>query len=121
MNTYDGLWKSLWPDEGRNSLERKVSRNFFVQLLLVCCEKMKLYDIYPDEDWESVLDLYRENLLNEQYEFSNKMDQYIGKGTIVSFGNDVLNIAGAINNDVCLLEFPEKMGSSYMVQSAKKY
>lgn len=119
LNTYDGLWKSLWPDEGRNSLERKVSRNFFVQLLLVCCEKMKLYDIYPDEDWESVLDLYRENLLNEQYEFSNKMDQYIGKGTIVSFGNDVLNIAGAINNDVCLLEFPEKMGSSYMVQSAK--
>ena len=117
-NTYEGLWTALWPEEGRNTLERKLSRNFFVQLLLVCCEKMKLYDIYPNEEWDNVLDLYRENLLNENYVFSNAMDQYIGKGTIVSFGTDVLNIAGKIANDVCTLEFPEKMGSSYMVLSA---
>lgn len=119
-NTYEGLWNALWPEEGRNTLERKLSRNFFVQLLLVCCEKMKLYDIYPNEEWDNVLDLYRENLLNENYVFSNAMDQYIGKGTIVSFGTDVLNIAGKIANDVCTLEFPEKMGSSYMVLSAAK-
>ena len=119
-NTYEGLWNALWPDEGRNTLERKLSRNFFVQLLLVCCEKMKLYDIYPNEEWDNVLDLYRENLLNENYVFSSAMDQYIGKGTIVSFGTDVLNIAGEIANDVCTLEFPEKMGSSYMVLSAAK-
>ena len=80
---------------------------------------MKLYDIYPNEEWDNVLDLYRENLLNENYVFSNAMDQYIGKGTIVSFGTDVLNIAGKIANDVCTLEFPEKMGSSYMVLSAE--
>ena len=47
------------------------------------------------------------------------MDQYIGKGTIVSFGTDTLSMTGKIYNDVCLLEFPEKMGSSYMVLSAK--
>ncbi len=118
QNTYEGLWNALWPDEGRNTLERKLSRNFFMQLLLVCCEKMKLYNIYPDEEWDNVLDLYRENLLNENYVFSNAMDQYIGKGTIISFGTDVLNVIGAISNDVSLLEFPEKMGSSYMVLSA---
>ena len=65
QNTYEGLWNALWPDEGRNFLERKLSRNFFVQLLLVCCEKMKLYNIYPEAEWDNVLDLYRENLLNE--------------------------------------------------------
>lgn len=119
-NTYEGLWNALWPEEGRNTLERKLSRNFFVQLLLVCCEKMKLYDIYPNEDWDDVLDLYRENLLNENYVFSNAMDQYIGKGTIISFGTDILNVTGEITNDVCTLEFPEKMGSSYMVLSAAK-
>ena len=48
------------------------------------------------------------------------MDKYIGKGTIVSFGTDVLNKQGSISDDVCLLEFPEKMGSSYMVLSAGK-
>lgn len=118
INTYEGLWNALWPAEGRNALECKLSRNFFVQLLIVCCEKMKLYKIYPDESWDDVLDLYRENLLNERYVFSNEMDQYMGKGTIISFGTEVLNITGDISDDVCLLEFPEKMGSSYMVLSA---
>lgn len=120
QNTYEGLWNALWPNEKRNTLERKLSRNFFIQLLLVCCEKMKLYDIYPKEKWDNILDLYRENLLNEGYIFSSAMDQYIGKGTIISFGTDVLNSIGVIANDVCLLEFPEKMGSSYMVLSAAK-
>ena len=120
LNTYKGLWNALWPENGKDSLERKVSRNFFVQLLLVCCEKLKLYGIYPDENWDDVLNVYRENLLNDNYAFSDKMDEYIGKGTIVSFGTDVLNKQGYINDDVCLLEFPEKMGSSYMVLPASK-
>lgn len=120
LNTYKGLWSALWPETGRDTLERKMTRNFFVQLLIVCCEKMKLYDIYPDVEWDDVLKRYRKNLLNEKYVFSDEMDQYIGKGTIVSFGTDVLNKQGTMNGDVCLLEFPEKMGSSYMVLSASK-
>ena len=120
LNTYAGLWNALWPNEKRDELERKLSRNFFIQLLLVCCEKLKLYNIYPDEKWDDVLDLYRENLLNENYVFSNEMDQYIGKGTIVSFGTEVLNKNGQLSDDVCLLEFPEKMGSSFMILSAKQ-
>ena len=45
LNTYRGLWNALWPIEGRDSLERKLSRNFFMQLIIVSCEKMKLYNI----------------------------------------------------------------------------
>lgn len=120
LNTYKGLWDALWPEEGRNHLERKLSRNFFIQLLLVCCEKLKLYNIYPDESWDDVLEVYRENLLNEKYEFSKAMDPYMGKGTIVSFGTDVLNKHGILEDDICLLEFPEKLGSSYMVLSASR-
>lgn len=120
LNTYRGLWNALWPIEGRDSLERKLSRNFFMQLIIVSCEKMKLYNIYPDEKWDDVLDKYREELLNENYEFSNRMDQYIGKGTVVSFCSDTLNKSGSIENDICLLGFPEQLGSSYMVLSASE-
>lgn len=120
LNTYKGLWNALWPEEGRNTLERKLSRNFFIQLLIVCCEKLKLYNIYPDESWDDVLDKYRENLLNEHYVFSDFMDQYISKGTIVSFGTDTLNKHGQLSDQICLLEFPEQMGSSYMVLSAQQ-
>ena len=118
LATYKGLWKALWPDENRDNLECKLSRNFLMQLIIVCCEKMRLYDVYPNEQWDLVLDTYREALLNEQYRFSNAMDALIGKGTVISFKSDVLNRSGIIENDVCLLEFPELMGSQYMIKSA---
>ena len=120
-NTYKGFHDALWPDENRDVLERKLSRNFFMQLILVCCEKLKLYKIYPDENWDAVLDEYRENILNERYTISNAMDDFIGKGTVVSFGTNVLNKSGELDDEgICLLEMPEKLGSSYMVLSTKK-
>ncbi len=120
LHTFEGLWKALWPDEDRDKLELKMSRNFFMQLVIVCCEKMKLYKVYPNETWDLVLDTYREQLLNEQYEFSHDLDELIGQGTIVSFKSDVLNHSGIINNNVCLLEFPEKKGSVYMIYSTEQ-
>lgn len=119
-NTYSGLWKALWPENGRDNLECKLSRNFLMQLVIVCCEKMKLYGVYPDEDWDAVLDRYREALLNERYIFSDAMDQYIQKGTVVSFKTDVLNKEGRAENEVCVLELPESLGSAYMVRSARE-
>lgn len=118
LNTYKGLWQALWPEEGRDSLECKLSRNFLMQLVIVSCEKMQLYNVYPNEQWNTVIDDYREALLNEQYCFSTGLDEAIGKGTIISFKTDALNKSGTINNDVCLLELPEKLGSEYMIQSA---
>lgn len=118
LATYNGLWKALWPDEDRDNLECKLSRNFLMQLIIVCCDKMRLYDVYPNEQWDLVLDAYREALLNEQYRFSNAMDALIGKGTVISFKTDVPNRNGIIENDICLLEFPELMGSQYMIKSA---
>ena len=120
LNTYTGLWRALWPDEGRDSLECKLSRNFLMQLVIVSCEKMQLYNVYPNEQWDTVVDEYREALLNEQYRFSDSLDDMIGKGTIISFKTDALNKKGEVTNEVCTLEFPEKLGSEYMIKSANE-
>ena len=119
-NTYYGLWKALWPDEGRDSLECILSRNFLMQLVIVSCEKMQLYNVYPNEQWDTVVDEYREALLNEQYRFSDSLDDMIGKGTIISFKTDALNKKGEVTNEVCTLELPEKLGSEYMIKSANE-
>ena len=74
LATYAGLWKALCPETGYDSLECKLSRNFLMQVVVVCCEKMKLYNVYPDEQWNWVLEDYREALMNEQYRFSTEMD-----------------------------------------------
>ena len=120
LATYAGLWKALCPETGYDSLECKLSRNFLMQLVVVCCEKMRLYNVYPDEQWNWVLEDYRKALMNEQYHFSTAMDTLLGKGTVISFKSDVLNMSGEITDDVCLLELPEKMGSEYMIKSASK-
>ena len=76
--------------------------------------------IYPNEQWDTVVDEYREALLNEQYRFSESLDDMIGKGTIISFKTDALNKKGEVTNEVCTLEFPEKLGSEYMIKSANE-
>lgn len=118
LHTYAGLWNALWPDENRDSLECKLSRNFLMQLVIVSCEKMCLYNVYPDVPWEKVLEDFREALLNEQYTFSKQIDSVLGKGTIISFKTDVLNKSGIMQDDICILELPERMGSEYMIKSA---
>lgn len=119
--THKGLLDALWPShiEKRNTLECKLSRNFLMQLVLVCCEKMRLYKIYPDIPWENVLIKWRRSLLNENYTISDRVDQHIGKGSIISFKTDALIDRGTINDDqIAILEFPEWCGSEYLVRSA---
>lgn len=116
LNTYDGLWNALWPDKDRDTLEIKVTRNFFLQLVLVCCEKMKLYGIDPTVPWKFILEDNREALLNEDYTFSRDLDAYIGKGTIVSFKTDAFTPSESEEDNVVLLEFPEDLGAKYIVK-----
>ncbi len=118
LSTYTGLWNALWPEVGYDNLECKLSRNFLMQLAIVCCEKIRLYNIYPNEQWDWVLEGYREALMNEHYHFSTAMDSLLGKGTVISFKADAQNECGTIENDVCFLEFPERMGAEYMIKSA---
>ncbi len=120
LNTYEGFWNSLWPDEGRDSLECRATRNFFIQLVLTCCEKMKLYGIEPSIPWDLALVENREALLSERYSFSRDLDAQIGKGTIVSFKADVHSPSVSEENGIVLLEFPEKAGADYMVKTVSE-
>ena len=119
-NTYRGFMDALWPEgEERYSIERKVVRNFVMQLAILSCEKMKLYGIYPEEEWNIILDKYRCDLLNENYTISDDLNKYIGIGTVVSFKQDEVLISGSRNddNDIVLTHLPEKEGYDYLVKS----
>ncbi len=119
-NTYRGFMDALWPQgDERDSIERKVVRNFVMQLTILSCEKMKLYGIYPEEAWHIVLDKYRCDLLNENYTISEDLNQYMGMGTVVSFKQSELLISGYRNDeqDIVFIHLPEKEGYDYLVKS----
>ena len=118
INTYTGLMQALWPEgDERQSIERKVIRNFVMQLAILSCEKMRLYGVYPEETWDLVLNECREDLLNENYEISEEINHFIGAGTIISFKQDVAIISGNIDEDnIALIQLPEKEGYEYLVK-----
>ena len=122
INTHAGLLNALWPDgDDRYSIECKVIRNFMMQLAILSCEKMHLYGVYPEEDWNLVLNECREDLLNENYEISEKINHFIGTGTIISFKQNVAIISGSIDDDnVALIQLPEKEGYEYLIKSVSK-
>jgi DNA phosphorothioation-dependent restriction protein DptH len=120
LNTHDKLLQALWPKENRDSLESKLSRNFIMQLVIVCCEKMKLYKIYPNETWDLVLDTFREALLNEHYVISTDLDERIGKGTIVSFKTEAISRKSNLEDGISIIELPERCGSEYMIKTTQE-
>lgn len=120
VNTHKGLLHALWPEgKERNTIERKVVRNFIMQLAILSCEKMKLYDIYPEETWQLVLDECREDLLNENYEISEVVNEYIGIGSVISFKQEAYSISGNFDsqNNIAILQLPEHKGYSYLVKT----
>lgn len=120
-NTYKGLVNALWPDENYERLENKLSRNFFIQVVISCCEKMKLYGVYSNENWDLIINDFRQNLLNERYTFSESINNYIGKGTVVSFTSDSLVVSGEMddNSNICWIDLPEKLGYEFIVESTE--
>ena len=120
INTHKGLLHALWPEgEEHNTIELKVVRNFVMQLAILSCEKMKLYDIYPEERWQLILDECREDLLNENYEISETVNEYIGIGSIISFKQSESLISGVIDseNNIAILQLPEHAGYEYLVKN----
>jgi len=82
---------------------------------------MRLYGVYPEETWNLVLNECREDLLNENYEISEEINHFIGTGTIISFKQNVAIVSGSIDDDnVALIQLPEKEGYEYLVKPVSK-
>lgn len=57
-----------------------------IQLAIVSAQKMKLYHIWDEQNWDDIINSdIRTNLLNDNYEISNDLDEFIGRGAVISF------------------------------------
>lgn len=72
-------------DETRK-FAKKMYRNFMMQLAIISAEKMKLYDIWKEQNWDLIIDNHiRRKLLNDEYTIVNNLDSLIGRGAVMSF------------------------------------
>lgn len=83
-----GIFNELvLPKEGHKiTSTQKVYRNFLMQLAITSAEKLNLYEVCKEENWNNVIDSdLRRKLLNEEYIVSNYIEESLGVAAVVSF------------------------------------
>ena len=69
---------------------------------------MKVYHVDDSQDWDLVLDKYREAILNEKYVLSEDIQELIGKGAVLSFRKAVIERKTSFKEDaINFIEVPE--------------
>lgn len=107
------------PEDG--PFKAKLYRNFFMQLVIASAEKMNLYSIWPEQYWENVTNSsLRERLLNDDYEISNVLQEYIGDGAVISFKKDWVFTEIKRTNNVLVFDYPEKSGYDFIVKNIEE-
>lgn len=106
-------------EDDTNKSIKKMYRNFMMQLAIVSAEKMDLYNIWPEQNWSSIINSdIRTKLINDEYEISNELDEYIGRGAVISFRKDAhFNSDLAMRDNISILELAEQEGYSNIVGS----
>ena len=73
-------------EEETRRFGKKMYRNFMMHLAIVSAEKLKLYDIWNEQNWDLIIDSdVRRKLLNDDYKIVNDLDELIGRGAVMSF------------------------------------
>lgn len=106
--TFTGLCNSFMSsDLNASSIKAKVQRNFLMQLLITSCKKMKIYHIDDDSDWDLVLEKHRAELLNDNFDFSFDINEFLGNAAVLSFRNSPERRMLFCDNAINVLEFSE--------------
>lgn len=109
-------------DDDSNKFTKLMYRNFMMQLVTVSAEKMKLYNIWNNQNWDEIINSdARTKLLNDDYEISNELDKYIGRGSVISFKKSAFFNKGLEKrDDINILELSEQEGYNNIVKDLEE-
>ena len=69
----------------QSSITQKIQRNFLMQVVITSCKKMKIYRIDEDSNWDLVINDYRKELLNDEFDISTDINEFLGNAAVLSF------------------------------------
>ena len=112
------LFKNVFNGDEKDSFSTRFYRNFFAQLFISNARKLKQSNFWEDKPY-GLSDAVIEKLLKNEYEISNRLDQYIGDGAILSFRKDAIHRSAYLNNNVLLLDLTVMDGYQGLVTPIK--
>ncbi|WP_252235876.1 DNA phosphorothioation-dependent restriction protein DptH [Clostridium sp. CH2] len=74
-------------NDGKKLFRNMFFRNFFIQLLISNEQKLSSNKLWKEKGFERIEDIKR-LLLNDKYEVSFELEDYIGRGALISFKKD---------------------------------
>ncbi|WP_286856476.1 MULTISPECIES: DNA phosphorothioation-dependent restriction protein DptH [Sphingobacterium] len=92
-------------------------KNFFAKIVLANVKKLKIFHVWDNQNWNIVLDNYRQKLLNNDFIVSNRFDQSIGKFGVFHFGTDNFKRNISINPEYIQFDLQETDGYNFLVKS----
>jgi len=92
-------------------------RNFFGKLTITNAEKMKLYHILDGQNWDTIINEYRSDIMNNNFSVSENLDDKYGMFGLIHFGNDTFQRRLAIEGDYVIAKLLEEDGYNFLVKS----
>jgi DNA phosphorothioation-dependent restriction protein DptH len=92
-------------------------KNFFGKIALTNAEKMKLFHVWDNQNWNVITKDYRNDLLNNNFIISNRLSNTIGTFGLIHFGNDVFKRKITSNNEFMRVDLQEADGYNFLVKS----
>ncbi|MBQ3421928.1 MAG: DNA phosphorothioation-dependent restriction protein DptH, partial [Romboutsia sp.] len=110
----------LLPKEGAElTSTQKVYRNFLMQLVITSAEKLNLYNVCNEENWNNVIDSdIRRKLLNEEYEINDGTDNTLGEACVISFkAGNTSDFVNRQEDNIMVVGLSENDGFNYVTKS----
>ncbi len=106
-----------------DKFEAKFYRLFFAKLALINAGKMALYNIWNEKDWGLVTDTFRHQLMNDEFDISDSLKEYIGEYGVIAFTKALDDISYKREQDGTVIKLYEKDAYHNLVRgvSAIKY
>lgn len=92
-------------------------KNFFAKIVLTNAEKMKLFHVWDTQNWNVITEHYRNDLLNNNFIISNRLNTIIGNFGLIHFGNDIFKRKITINSEFMRVDLQEMDGYNFLVRS----
>ncbi|KHF41548.1 DNA phosphorothioation-dependent restriction protein DptH [Halalkalibacter okhensis] len=105
-------------DDGKVIFTNQFYRNFFVQLTIANASKIYQSGLWPEKEY-NIADSVKAKLLKDDYEITDDLAEFIGRGAIVSFEKDRYVKKSEVEDDVTILYLAEEDGYRGIIDSVQ--
>lgn len=111
------LFKVNDDEESSNLFKVGLYKNFFAKIALVTTEKLKLYNVWSNNDakWDKVLSDYRKELLNNEFEIG-RLENLIGEYGVFLFSNSNIRRKLELDDKFLCASFLKEDGYNFLTK-----